>query len=124
MVSRPASALIRPAPLALVVELINEWGSVPREAAGEQQAPYPQLRHLALKHVFEVDDALGDENLVQTADTLYPLFDMPSTAVLVDGVNELLNRSAMRPSLVRAGGRITEGWTTNAPDHLLAACAL
>jgi hypothetical protein len=127
MASRPAPAPITPAPLAFMVEVINKWGSIPREVAGEQQTPYPSLRDLAQEHGFRLDsvtDALGGENVVQTADALYPLFDTPDTAVLVDLVNEVLDLSEVRPALTRAGDRIAEGWTTNAPDRLLAACAL
>lgn len=127
MASRPAPTLVTPAPLAFMVEVINKWGSIPREVAGEQRTPYPSLRDLAQEHGFRLDsetDALNDENVVQTADTLYPLFDTPDAAALVDRMNEVLDLSGVRPALTRADERITEGWITNAPDRLLAACAL
>ena len=127
MASHPAPALVTPAPLAFMVEVINKWGSVPREVAGEQQTPYPSLRDLALEHGFRLDsvtDALNDKSVIQTADALYPLFDPPDDAVLADRVNEILDLSDVRPALTRAGDRIVEGWITKAPDHLLAACTL
>jgi predicted RNA-binding Zn ribbon-like protein len=127
MASRPAPTLVTPAPLAFVVEVINMWGSIPREVAGEQQTPYPLLRDLAQQHGFRLDpvtDALNDESVVQAADALYPLFDTPDAAVLVDRVNEVLDLSEVRPALTRAGDRIAEGWITKAPDRLLAACTL
>ncbi|GAB3988259.1 hypothetical protein GCM10029978_110180 [Actinoallomurus acanthiterrae] len=127
MTSRPAPALVTPAPFAFMVEVINKWGSVPREVAGEQQTRYPSLRGLALEHGFHLDPvsgALSDESVTQTADTLYPLFDAPDVAALVDRVNAVLGLSAVRPSLVRAGDGIAEAWITDAPDRLLAAFAL
>lgn len=108
-----------------MVDVINEWASVPREIAGEQQTPYPSFRDLARKHGFHFDsDTLSDESVVQTADRLYPLFDTPDTALLVDRVNHVLDLSAVRPSLARSGDEIMEGWITDAPELLLAACAL
>ncbi|GAA4635939.1 hypothetical protein GCM10023196_083610 [Actinoallomurus vinaceus] len=127
MASRPAPTLVTPAPLAFVVEVINKWGSVPREVAGERETPFPSLRDLALEHGFRLDPATGalsDESVAQTADALYPLFDTPDVGALVDRVNEVLGLSAVRPSLTRASDGIAEGWITNAPDCLLAACTL
>src|SRR5262245_54422882 len=116
---------VTPAPLAFVVELINEWGSTPREAADEQHTPYPSLPDLTQKHGFRLD-AVTDthEHLAQTADALYPLFGTSDTAELVDRMTELLDRSAVRPSLMQAEDRIVEGWITDANDRLLAACTL
>jgi len=125
MVSRPEP--VTPAPLAFMVEVINSWGSVPREVAGERERPHPSLRDLARENGFRLDPAtsvLGEENLVRTADTLYPIFATPDAAVLVDRLNEVLDLSAVRPSLTRAGEGIAEGWMTAGPDRLLAACAL
>jgi predicted RNA-binding Zn ribbon-like protein len=121
MASRP---VVR-APLAFVVEVINKWGAVPREVAGDHHMPYPSLQELGLEHDFPLD-GLGDEAVVRVADALYPLFDAPGTTVLVERVNELLDRSAVRPSLAWEGDgdRIAEGWVADAPERLLAACAL
>jgi predicted RNA-binding Zn ribbon-like protein len=127
MASHPAPTLVTPAPLAFVVEVINTWGSIPREVAGEQQTPYPSLRDLAQEHGFRLDsvtDGLSGKNVVQTADALYRLFDTSDAAVLVDRVNEVLDLSEVRPALTRAGDRIAEGWITNEPGRLLAACTL
>jgi predicted RNA-binding Zn ribbon-like protein len=127
MASRPVPTPVTPAPIAFVVEVINKWGSIPREVAGEQRTPYPSLRDLAQEHGFRLDaetDARSDNNVVQTADTLYPLFDTPDAAALVDRMNEVLDLSEVRPALIREGDRIAEGWITDTPDRLLAACTL
>jgi predicted RNA-binding Zn ribbon-like protein len=127
MATRTTAVFVSPAPLAFVVDLVNEWGSAPREAADERHAPYPSLRDLAEKHAFRLDavtDTLDDEDLARTADALYPLFGTPDTAELVDRMTELLDRGSVRPALAQAEDRIIEGWTTDAPDRLLAVCTL
>ena len=87
-----------------VVDVVNQWGSAPRQAAGEQDQEYPGLVALAAAH--QVGDGpaamrLTDQDLTRVADALYPVFTAPTDDAVVAAVNDLLARSAPAPRLGR-----------------------
>ena len=67
----------------VLVWLVNEWGSVPRAAAGEDRAPYPDAGLLAGLLAGSGVRAcppglLTTQALRRTADRLHPVFAAPA----------------------------------------------
>lgn len=114
----------------VLVWLINEWGSVPRAAAGQDQAPYPDTRLLAaLLAGSGVRDCppelLTDPALTQVADRLHPVFAAPGLNERVALVSGLLAGTGVRPALDLDHGRPGETWLVeDAGEALPAAAAL
>jgi hypothetical protein len=130
--------LVEPMAPDVLVWLVNEWGSVPRAAAGEEQAPYPDTGLLAaLLAGSGVRDCppelLADPALAQVADRLHPVFAAPGLNERVALVSGLLAETGVRPALDldygRPGeardGRPAEAWLVeDARQALPAAAAL
>jgi len=128
--------LLEPMAPDVLVWLVNEWGSVPRAAAGEDQAPYPDTGLLgALLAGSGVRDCppelLTDPALIQVADRLHPVFAAPSLNERVTLISGLLAETGVRPALDldhgRPGevedGRPTETWLVEDARQALAAAA-
>ena len=116
----------------VLVWLVNEWGEVPRAAAGEEQAPYPDTDLLAaLLAGSGVRDcpptALTGPALRQVANQLHRVFaaaDLGERVALVAG---LLAQTGVTPALelTDTGDRPGATWRVPAAhDALLAAAAL
>jgi len=120
--------LVEPMSPDVLVWLVNEWGSVPRAAAGEDQAPYPDTDLLAaLLAGSGVRDcppaALTGPALRQAADQLHRVFAAADLA-LVAG---LLTQTRVTPALelTDTGDRPGATWRVpGARDALLGAAAL
>ena len=114
----------------VLVWLVNEWGSVPRAAAGEDQAPYPDTGLLAaLLAGSGVRDCppevLANPALTQVADRLHPAFAAPDLSERVCLVTGLLAGTGVRPALDLDDGRPGETWLVeDARQALPAAAAL
>jgi hypothetical protein len=114
----------------VLVWLVNEWGSVPRAAAGEDQAPYPDTGLLAaLLAGSGVRDCppevLANPALTQVADRLHPVFAAPDLSERVSLVTRLLAETGVRPALDLDEGRPGETWLAeDARQALPAAAAL
>jgi len=114
-------------PLELVVMLVNEWGTAPRLAAGEQESPYPDFGALIATRGLElaaVANDAGDGELSAVADALYPVFAAPDEDTVVSRLNDVLDHSGSHPRLARAGGVLEEAWSTDASRQILSAAAL
>ena len=114
-------------PVEFVVEVVNEWGTAPRLAAGEQDHGYPGFAALAAAHPLDIDPAatrISDHRLTGIADALYPVFSAPAEDTAIARVNDLLARSAPQPRLGRDGGPLAAKWTAPASQQLLASCVL
>jgi hypothetical protein len=123
--SRPAA--VRALPVDFVVDVVNQWGSAPRLAAGEQDHQYPDLVALAAAHQIGDGPAarrLTDQDLTRVADALYPVFTAPTDDAVAAEVNELLARGAPAPRLGRDGGPLFEEWAAPASQQFLVACVL
>lgn len=119
-----------------VVDVVNQWGSAPRQAAGEQDQQYPDLVALAAAHqvgdgpaATRLDDGpaatrLTDQDLTRVADALYPVFTAPTDDAVVAEVNDLLARGAPAPRLGRDDGPLFEEWAAPASQQFLVACVL
>lgn len=64
---------VQPAPLALVVAVINGWSDRVRRHSGEDADPYPDQGALRAAHGWETP-AMADDRLVALADRLHPVF--------------------------------------------------
>lgn len=80
-------------PPSALVRLVNEWGTVPRRTAGEQDQPYPAAGDLDLG----VPARLGDAGLRRIADLLYPVFAAPDARTRAELVTALLHQTGVRP---------------------------
>ena len=102
-------------PPDLLVWLVNEWGTAPRAAAGEEGTPYPDPAPLGT--------AAG--NLAEVADRLHRIFTATQLHERVSLLAILLAETAVRPTLTLAGGQPSESWHVDDPEQaLLAAAAL
>jgi len=78
---------VHPAPLALVVAVVNGWSARARREAGER-GPHPDLAALCAAHGWQAP-APPDEQLAALADRLHPVFAGPSA----DDRRSALNRA-------------------------------
>jgi CGNR zinc finger len=90
---------------AWVVDLVNEYGHRPREAAGESGDPYPPLADGAPSTA----GRMRRSELVELADRLWPVFDQHEQAARVEALNSLLTAAELTPG-VDAAGAVT--WTS------------
>jgi predicted RNA-binding Zn ribbon-like protein len=114
-------------PLDVVVVLVNEWGTAPRLAAGEQTSPYPELGALIATRGLDyagVATHASDDELIAVADALYPIFAAPDENTVVTRLNDVLDHSGPHPRLTRAGGILGEAWATDPSRQILSAAAL
>jgi CGNR zinc finger protein len=102
--------LVEPMAPDVLVWLVNEWGSVPRAAAGEDQAPYPDTGLLAALLAGSgvpgcPPELLASPALTQVADRLHPVFAAPDLGERVALVSGLLAATGVRPALELDHGR-------------------
>ena len=124
--------LVEPMSPDVLVWLVNEWGSVPRAAAGEEQAPYPDTDLLAALLAGSgvracPPAALTGPALRQVADQLHRVFAAADLGERVARVAGLLAQTRVTPALelTDTGDRPGETWRVpSARDALLAAAAL
>src|SRR5256885_3240437 len=99
----------------LLVWLVNEWGTAPRAAAGEEGMPYPDPAPLRT--------AAG--NQAEVADRLHVIFAAPDSTERVRLLALLLAQTGVRPGIALAGGLPRETWhVDDQAQALLAAAAL
>jgi len=124
--------LVEPMSPDVLVWLVNEWGSAPRLAAGEESTPYPDTELLAgLLAGSGVrscpPELLTDPALTAIADRLHQVFAAADLTERVNLIAELLAETSVRPALTLAddNGHPVATWQIAAPGHaLLAAAAL
>ena len=95
--------LVEPMSPDILVWLVNEWGSVPRAAAGEDEAPYPDIALLAALLAGSGvrscrPELLTSKALGQVADRLHRVFAAPDLGERVGLVGGLLAESGVRPA--------------------------
>lgn len=101
-------------PPDLLVWLVNEWGAVPRAAAGEEGRPYPDPAPLG---------AAGASDLAEVAGRLHAIFAAPHLTERVRLLATLLTGTGVRPDLTLAGDLPRETWHVDDPRDALAAAA-
>ena len=113
----------------VLVWLVNEWGSVPRAAAGEDRAPYPDAR-LARRPASRLGCPCVPARTPHHPGP--PPHRRPAAPVFAAGpgdravlVNSLLTETAIRPALELTDGQPAETWLVeDAGEGLAAAAAL
>lgn len=111
-------------PLEGLVDLINEWGSVPRRDADEQSSPYPPRGFLRGR--LGVAPSLipkNDEALAAIADRLHPVFAATRHARRAELVNDLLAATAVRPALHTKADGLHVSWLVDDPGQAVLAAA-
>lgn len=122
--------LVEPMSPDVLVWLVNEWGSVPRAAAGEDETPYPDVGLLAALLAGSgvrscPPELLTSQALRRVADRLHRVFAAPDLGERVGLVAGLLAETGVRPALDLAEGRPGETWLVeDAREALPAAAAL
>jgi predicted RNA-binding Zn ribbon-like protein len=107
-------------PSAVLVELINGWGSVPREARAED---YPDEGYPPIP--WPAGPGLTDRALTLAADRLHPVFAAADAAGRARLVNGLLAETGVRPVLSVTGDHTHATWTVgDGADAVLAAAAV
>ncbi|WP_327129843.1 CGNR zinc finger domain-containing protein [Streptomyces sp. NBC_01727] len=115
--------MIEAMPPAQLVELINEWGTVPRVAAGEQEQPFPPREGLAPGVPDNLVRELRDESIQRVADRLHPVFTASTPAECAELVTEILTATEVYPVVGVIDDRAGAGWAIDAPSNALAAAA-
>jgi predicted RNA-binding Zn ribbon-like protein len=107
---------------AMLVDLVNGWGTVPRARADARECP-PIAAFIA-RHAAS-DAGLTVAGLGRLADRLYPVFAAGGAAERASLVNDLMAKSGARPALGLADGGIRPSWLVpRERDATLAAAAI
>jgi predicted RNA-binding Zn ribbon-like protein len=122
------SMLVEPMSPDVLVWLVNEWGSVPRAAAGEDEAPYPDTGLLAALLAGSgvrscPPDLLTTQALSQVADRLHRIFAASDLAERVGLVTGLLAETGVRPALELADGPPGAIWLVDDARQALPGAA-
>ena len=112
----------------VLVWLVNEWGAVPRAAAGEERAPYPDTELLAALLAGSgvrscPPAALTDRALGRVADRLHRVFAAADLGERVDLVAGLLAETAVTPALDLTDGHPGATWQVANPRQVVLAAA-
>ena len=112
----------------VLVWLVNEWGSMPRAAAGEDAAPYPDIGLLAALLAGSgvrsyPPELLTSPALAQVADRLHRVFAAAGPEERAGLVNGLLAETGVRPVLDLAGDHPGEAWLVDDVRQALPAAA-
>ena len=120
--------LVEPMSPDVLVWLVNEWGSVPRAAVGQDEAPYPDTGLLAALLAGSgirscPPELLTSQALSQVADRLHRVFAAADLGERVGLLTWLLAETGVRPALDLAGGRPGETWLVDDARQALPAAA-
>jgi predicted RNA-binding Zn ribbon-like protein len=105
---------------AALVQLVNEWGTVPRDVAGEADHPFPARPPADLGVPHEHAD---EQALRRAADLLHPVFASTDPTERVALVVALLTDTGVRPTVLDGADGVRAAWTVGAPAHALVAAA-
>lgn len=123
---RTTSSVVGPLPLAVLVTVVNEWGDVPRRAAGEDADPYPSPAALRAdepglwRGVPDTDETV----LVEVANLLHPVFAAASDVECAEHLDRLVRDSGLVPAVTSDGGEVRQVWCVPAGRRELLAAAV
>jgi hypothetical protein len=101
-------------PLTELVELVNQWGTLPRQVGDRGGAPAP-----------DCSEAGEPGELVLLADEVHAIFATPDPGEQATLVTALLNRTGVRPVLTAERDSLAEAWIVDdAAQARRAAAAL
>ena len=98
----PPVTELQAVPLDAVVDLVNEWSTVARRTAQEQDRSFPEFPHFAAAHGLDTNEfgrQLDNDDLVRVADSLYPAFSVPGDDEAAAHLNSLLAEAKPTPRL-------------------------
>jgi hypothetical protein len=103
------------AEIEVLVELINEWGDVPRERAGNQFSPYPPLNHFVTRHAgfWRGIPGVQLQQLVDVANRVFPVFAAESGGELARLLRELVADAGLTASWEAEGWTVRQAWVTD-----------
>lgn len=119
--------VVRALPADFVTDVVNEWGTTPRQVAGEQDQDYPDIAVLAAAHKIDPGPAvtlMSEQDLAGVADALYPVFSATAADATIAVVNDVLASIAPQARLGRNGTLFAGQWAAPAAKQLLAGCTL
>jgi hypothetical protein len=112
--------------LKTLTELVNGWGTLPRQEDGRGDAPHQPVSDIAasLDLPARVTAALTPEALAHAADRLHAVFSARDAEACAQGLTRLLSDSGVRP-VVESGavGTLRAAWSVDDVDHALVAAA-
>ncbi len=116
---------VRPMPLHSLVDLVNDWGEVPRVIGGTADRPYPSVDSLRERDPeFWADFPGTDEaTLIETANLIHPVFAAESGMQCAQRLNDLVALSQLQPALSSRDWSVREVWHSARPDRALLASA-
>lgn len=115
---------VDPMPMPTLVEIVNEWGNVPRHVADQVDRRYPPPGSLAGRTGVATPATMpGRRALIALADRLHPVFATHDAAVRIALVNQLLTASGVRPVLAAGPAGTRESWLVDNPAAALLAAA-
>jgi predicted RNA-binding Zn ribbon-like protein len=112
--------------MSSLVTLLNGWGSTPRNEAGEQDMPYPQVPDIASElGVSRARVRTTDEALAQIADRVHPVFAAADPAKRARLVDALIRDTGVHPAVSVGQDGVRARWTVeDTNDTLLAAAGV
>ncbi|MFF1379067.1 CGNR zinc finger domain-containing protein [Streptomyces sp. NPDC058308] len=114
-------------PVETVTELVNGWGTLPRQEDGRGDAPHRPAADIAVRLGLpaRVSAALTPEALACAADRLHEVFSARDAVACARGLTRLLSDSGVRPVVERGTdpGVLRAAWSVDDVDHALLAAA-
>ncbi|MEU1329436.1 CGNR zinc finger domain-containing protein [Streptomyces sp. NPDC005865] len=118
----------------VLVDLVNGWGTWPRQEGQRTDEPLPSLDSLDALHSSDslgdlalpgaVRDALDADAVARVADAIHPVFAADDAPGCADRLTRLLSAAGARPVLTAApDGTLHAVWSVAAPDGALLAAA-
>jgi CGNR zinc finger len=112
-------AHVRPAPLALVVDLINGWSGVVRRESGEDRDPYPDLTAVCRAHDWE-GSPTADDQVAAVAGRIHGVFAGATADERRSALNQAVTALDPTPQLAHDG----TVWSGIGTEHQLEAALL
>lgn len=112
--------------LDTLTELVNGWGTLPRQEYGRGDAPHRPVADIAARLGLpaHVSAALTPQALAHAADRLHAVFRADAGAACAQGLSRLLTDSGVRPAVeTGADGGLRAVWSVDHADHALVAAA-
>ena len=108
-----------PAPLALVVDMVNGWSGVVRRESGQDSDPYPDLVAVYRAHGWE-GATTTDDRMVAVADRIHQVFAAATADERRTALNQAIAALAPTPQVTPDGAV----WSGIGAQHQLEAALL
>ena len=118
---------VAPMPLASLVHLVNGWGDIPRDVAGQSSHPYPDRDALTapVPEFWSQFEMFDESILVDAANRIHRIFAAGSGEECATLLNGAMTTARMTPNLAAEGWVMhVEWWSRLVEMHLLASAAL